>query len=460
MKFWHQQGVAVCLALSAGMVWAQSDGQAQFAALAIEGQKKTAYGFAYDQASREDAEAKAIAQCKKHAGNRSCEVVLAWSGPMCGAYYSHKKGLVHGWGIANTRASAESRAMYEFYARGPFEFADVHAYACNSGTQGARKVLVNKPNTEPPAPQILQNNGGYITGLALSRDGKTAYSADRAGNIRAWDVTNGRQIRTFSSTPVPSAKLGLSQDGKRLVATADGQIRVWETATGRTVVDTKFPRSVDYLVFSRDGSALYGIAAADHSVSPAWPSFVTWDANSGRVRSEVQFKLPSSFIYGMFMASNESQFITVSDNPNLGVNLWDRATGNKVKVLGDVAARSAALVDDGKTLMYVPTKGNVIYSTSFPSGDEARTLRVNGTPYSVTTDASGKQAYMVEVKNVIWKLSGEGKVSFRVDNIAGKRLTHVAVARNGKIIATGSDDGSLRFWHADSGAPLPASTKK
>jgi hypothetical protein len=354
--------VALCLAASwiPSIATAQTNTQTtEFAALAIENQKKSAFGWSYDKASLADAESEALAQCKKHAKGKACDVILAWSGPMCGSYYTHKKGQVHGWAVGRSRAIAEGNAMNEFYKRGPFEFADVTAFACNSTPRGATKVLINKPNTEPPPPLVLNSNGGYITGVAISADGKTGYSADRAGNIRAWNVASGKELRTYTGATLPSANLALSADGKRLAASHEGQFAVWDTATGRVVAQVKHNRWIDNITFSRDGKTIFGTGQPDFKVSPAWPVLVEIDASSARVLRETVFKLPSSHIYELHMVKNDSQFITVSDNPDVGLNLWDSASGNKVKLLAATATRSAALVNDGNTLMKKPLQSEL-----------------------------------------------------------------------------------------------------
>src|SRR4051812_46754703 len=57
---------------------------AKTGALAIDRQNGFAYGFAFDQATRADAEARALEEVSKRGGNGT--VVLVWSGEGCGAY--------------------------------------------------------------------------------------------------------------------------------------------------------------------------------------------------------------------------------------------------------------------------------------------------------------------------------------------------------------------------------------
>ncbi|TMS59561.1 DUF4189 domain-containing protein [Imbroritus primus] len=452
--------VPMVLAAVCSASHAQAGNQAtEFAALAIEGQKKTAFGWAYDHPTQAAAEAEALSQCKTHAGKRSCEVVLAWSGPMCGSYYTHKKGLVNGWAIARNKAAAEGNAMNEFYRRGPFEFADITAYACNSTQRGPAKVLVNKPNTEPPAPLVLQNDG-WVTGLQLSPDSKTAYTADRAGNIRAWDVATGKQIRTFQGKTISRADLALSPDGKRLVAFQEKTVAIWDTGSGRMIADASNARWVDRMTFSRDGKTIFGIGQPDFSRSPAWPVLAELDPATGKIRKETEFELPSSAIAQLLMTHDEAQFLTMSSNPNMGLNLWDRASGKKIQVLAQTEVRSAAFVNNGKTLIYVPQKGQSVRAIAFPSGESTGSFPTGGSPYQVVSDSSGKHVYSLDVGSEIGKWDADGEKTFRTSDMPKGRISMIVPAANGKLIASGAEDGTVRFWSATTGAPLPGAQAK
>jgi len=438
----------------------QANNSVEFAALAIENQKKTAYGWSFDHPSQDAAEAEALSQCKRGAGSRNCEIVLAWSGPMCGSYFTHKKGLVNGWGVARTKAEAEGIAMNEFYARGPFEFADLTVYACNSTPRGAAKVLVNKPNT-PPNPPLVMQNDGWITSLQISKDGKTVYSSDRAGNVRAWDTATGKQLRTYTGAKLPRAGIALSPDGKRLVATSsEKNLVAWDAATGRMLYDAQHKRWLNHATFSQDGRTLYAIGDADHSKTPAWPVLAEIDAATGNLRKETEFELPSSSITQLLMVGNESQFITASTNPSLGLNLWDRASGKKVSVLAAQAAREAALVNGGKTLVYVPVKGNSVIALDLSSGQQTGSFGTGGSPYAILPDASGQRVYILEVGSAFGKWDASGNSAFRMSGYKGQRLSHLVAAKNGKILASGAEDGTVRLWHAETGAPLPATSTK
>jgi uncharacterized protein (TIGR02145 family) len=115
-------------------------------ALAIDRQNGFAYGFAFDQATRADAEARALEEVTKRGGNGT--VVLVWSGEGCGAYRTidPKDGNAYGWGVASTQAAAEAIADREVDKRANGKIAVDRVWACNSKSPAKLKVLKDMSN--------------------------------------------------------------------------------------------------------------------------------------------------------------------------------------------------------------------------------------------------------------------------------------------------------------------------
>jgi uncharacterized protein (TIGR02145 family) len=119
---------------------------AKVGALAVDRQNGFAYGFAFDHATRAEAEARALEEVTKRGGNGT--VVLVWSGEGCGAYRTidPKDGNAYGWGVAATQAAAEAIADREVDKRARGKAASNHVWACNSKQPAKLKVMKDLSN--------------------------------------------------------------------------------------------------------------------------------------------------------------------------------------------------------------------------------------------------------------------------------------------------------------------------
>ena len=101
-----------------------------FASLAIDRRDGELYGWAIDYTTQEKADVRALEECQKNGGN--CHVVLRFKGG-CGAYVVERgNSSLYGWGTADSREAAESRALEEARAQGGKDLV-VRVWGCNDG---------------------------------------------------------------------------------------------------------------------------------------------------------------------------------------------------------------------------------------------------------------------------------------------------------------------------------------
>jgi len=94
--------------------------------------KTGSWGLAYNQASQDRANARALGECRRHA--KDCGVVVRFWGEVCAAYATGA-GKASGWGTGDTNTQAERNAVKACSGQG--RGCEARAWSCNDrGTAG------------------------------------------------------------------------------------------------------------------------------------------------------------------------------------------------------------------------------------------------------------------------------------------------------------------------------------
>ncbi len=92
---------------------------------------------------------------------------------------------------------------------------------------GWQVTTADRPAAGPPA---LRPHSGDVQAAAFSPDGKRVVTAGSDGNVRVWDAATGAELLTLRGPAGGAAEVGFGPDGRRIVATAGGgTARVWDT---------------------------------------------------------------------------------------------------------------------------------------------------------------------------------------------------------------------------------------
>ena len=219
-----------------------------------------------------------------------------------------------------------------------------------------------------------------------------------------------------------------SRDGDRVITGDDGGvIRIWNSTTGRQIGPSLTGHSdqVTCVLFSPDGKLVVS-GSADHSVR-------VWDATTGQEIGAPLLGLSGPVDAmavspdGKYLAAAADLNTTAPDQRG-GIIVWDLATHKAVGAVPEASAIALGFTSDG-----------------------ARLFAVTGSDVLVIDPAAGRQLsdtpLDIDRRETRYLYKG-----YSVTDLDAVRSA--AISPDGKLIVTGLNDGTVRFWDASTGQSL------
>jgi WD40 repeat protein len=191
-----------------------------------------------------------------------------------------------------------------------------------------------------------------ITALSFSADGAKLASGSCDKTIKLWDVATGNLLLTLEGHTAEITSVSFSQDGLLLASgsgTDDKTIKVWDVVTGKAVrTITGEPFYVASVSFGKDKNIVASVGYSSGSlvldgkmVGPVgYKTFNLWDINSGKLLETARLdatdtltKVSNDFprFYGVYGAALSDKFTAIAEN--VAIKLHDRKTDKELATL-------------------------------------------------------------------------------------------------------------------------------
>jgi WD40 repeat protein len=138
--------------------------------------------------------------------------------------------------------------------------------------------------SEKPEPKSLGAHESYVTGVAVTPDGKLAVSGGYDGKLAWWDLESGSKVRTVDAHAKWIRRVLATPDGSTVVSVADDMVcRLWDANSGALREELKghqeitphhYPSMLHACALSADGK----LVATGDKVGHV----VVWDRESGQ----------------------------------------------------------------------------------------------------------------------------------------------------------------------------------
>ena len=309
--------------------------------------------------------------------------------------------------------------------------------------------------------KIINPDSEYFGGhLNFSKDGKTLACMMWDGRIELWDVATNT-LRTTLSKNKGSAfairELAFSSDSKTVAGTnPNGDIQVWNVNTGEELssFNTKHTHESTMLAFSSDNSIL---ASGQGKTIRLWDTF-SFTELSDRIDTDTRFitmvlSPNGETLTGVsgFTLKIKSGNDSIIESVHGGLHVWETHTGNKLSEVpieshkGDVPEHPGQKFTGSSSIgMY----GSTVFSKN---GHMLATVINKRGDYMLLTNPNSEWAdnqFTVHLWGVPYEKS---HVTLKGHT---KKINVLTFTPNGKMIASGSDDGTIRLWDTGTGTQL------
>jgi WD40 repeat protein len=349
--------------------------------------------------------------------------------------------LKSGWGDVSTVAFSADGKMI---ATGSI---DTRIKLWDAATGSLLHSLGERPAApaKPGQPVMMVVSFAFVNSIAFSPDGKTLVSGSFDNSIALWDVASGSRRGSLSGHSSSVNSVAFSRDGKTIASgSSDHTIRLWNVATNselRLLREHSSPTSAE---FSIDGKTIEDAGGKKTKL---------WDVSTGTMQAVDR----PERVYSGEISPDGKMLARISDN---SIKLIEAASGKEIRTIKPHSTNvySIRFSPNGRILASGSNTGGPTELWDVSSGDQLATLAGDST--NIIVLAFSRDSKMLaggrDRAIALWDVAS-GALLHSLNNAEGEGsnpFPPIVFSHDGKLIATGNDDGTIRVWNVATGNAL------